>query len=415
MYHGIISADKAQQNMKIGIIKEQKTPPDRRVVLTPNTCKQLIINYPELQIKVEPSPHRVFSDDEYRQHGITVTEDLSDCDVLLGVKEVPIEALIPDKKYFFFSHTIKKQPYNRELLRAILQKNIQLFDHETLVDERGIRLVAFGYYAGLVGTYNGLRTLGLKLSSFELPKAETLHDANALKAELQKINLSPIKILVTGKGRVGSGIKEILLVAGIEEVSAKSFLNKSYAKSVFTQIDVTQYNKRTDGKEVTKKDFYKNPHKYQSDFLKFARIADCYIAGHFYGQGAPAFFSIGDIKSGEFRVQAIADISCDIKTPIPTTLRSSTIADPVYGVHRQTGEETGFDDPQAIAVMAVDNLPCELPRDASEGFSRQFSEKIIPAFFDNDQNGILARAQMTHNGQLTPRFQYLSDYVSGKF
>ncbi|PKP43546.1 MAG: alanine dehydrogenase [Bacteroidetes bacterium HGW-Bacteroidetes-13] len=397
--------------MKIGIIKEQKTPPDRRVVLTPNTCKQLIINYPELQIKVESSPHRVFSDDEYRQKGIPVTTDLSDCDVLLGVKEVPIEALIPDKKYFFFSHTIKKQPYNRELLRTILQKNIQLFDHETLVDEHSIRLVAFGYYAGLVGTYNGLRTLGLKLGSFELPKAETLHDANALKAELQKVNLSPIKILVTGKGRVGSGIKEILLAAGIEEKSAKSFLNKSYANPVFTQIDVTQYNKRTDGKEATKKDFYKNPHKYQSDFLKFARVADCYIAGHFYGQGAPAFFTLNDIESEAFKIQVIADISCDIKIPIPTTLRASTIANPIYGVHRLTGEETDFNNPQAIAVMAVDNLPCELPRDASEGFSKQFSEKIIPAFFDNDQNSILARAQMTQNGQLTPRFQYLSDYA----
>ena len=411
MYHGIISAVKAQKNMKIGIIKEQKTPPDRRVVLTPNTCKQLIINYPELQIKVESSPHRVFSDDEYRQKGIPVTTDLSDCDVLLGVKEVPIEALIPDKKYFFFSHTIKKQPYNRELLRTILQKNIQLFDHETLVDEHSIRLVAFGYYAGLVGTYNGLRTLGLKLGSFELPKAETLHDANALKAELQKVNLSPIKILVTGKGRVGSGIKEILLAAGIEEKSAKSFLNKSYANPVFTQIDVTQYNKRTDGKEATKKDFYKNPHKYQSDFLKFARVADCYIAGHFYGQGAPAFFTLNDIESEAFKIQVIADISCDIKIPIPTTLRASTIANPIYGVHRLTGEETDFNNPQAIAVMAVDNLPCELPRDASEGFSKQFSEKIIPAFFDNDQNSILARAQMTQNGQLTPRFQYLSDYA----
>lgn len=411
MYHGIISAVKAQKNMKIGIIKEQKTPPDRRVVLTPNTCKQLIINYPELQIKVESSPNRVFSDDEYRQKGIPVTEDLSDCDVLLGVKEVPIEALIPGKKYFFFSHTIKKQPYNRELLRTILQKNIQLFDHETLVDEHSIRLVAFGYYAGLVGTYNGLRTLGLKLGSFELPKAETLHDANALKAELQKVNLSPIKILVTGKGRVGSGIKEILLAAGIEEKSAKSFLNKSYANPVFTQIDVTQYNKRTDGKEATKKDFYKNPHKYQSDFLKFARVADCYIAGHFYGQGAPAFFTLNDIESEAFKIQVIADISCDIKIPIPTTLRASTIANPIYGVHRITGEETNFNNPQAIAVMAVDNLPCELPRDASEGFSKQFSEKIIPAFFDNDQNGILARAQITRNGQLTWRFQYLSDYA----
>jgi len=401
--------------MKIGLIKEQKTPPDRRVVLTPHTCKQLIINYPELKIKIEPSPHRVFSDDEYREQGIEVSADLSDCDVLLGVKEVPIEALIPDKKYFFFSHTIKKQPYNRDLLRAVLQKNIQLFDHETLVDEHGIRLVAFGYYAGLVGAYNGLRTFGLKSDSFCLPKAETLHDANALKGEMQKIKLPPIKILITGKGRVGSGIKEMLLAAGIEEVSAKSFLYKSFPNPVFTQIDVTQYNKRIDGKEATKKDFYKNPHKYQSDFLKFARVADCYIAGHFYGQGASDFFSIDDIKSDEFKIQVIADISCDIKTPIPTTLRSSAIADPIYGVHRQTGEETDFNDPQAIAVMAVDNLPCELPRDASEGFSKHFSEKIIPAFFDNDQNGILARAQMTQNGQLTPRFQYLSDYVSGKF
>jgi alanine dehydrogenase len=398
--------------MKIGIIAERKSPPDRRVALTPQDCKKLIETYPKLEIFVEPSAIRVFPDDAYRQQGIKVTEDLSECDVLLGVKEVPEAHLIPQKKYIFFSHTIKQQPYNRNLLRKILELNIELYDHETFTDSNGIRLVAFGYYAGVVGAYNGLRAYGLKTQSFSLPKASDLPDAAALKAHLADLPLKQTKVVVTGKGRVGAGVKEILLAAGLTEVSAQSFLNESFDAAVFTHIDVLKYNKRKDGQPGNKSEFYKNPELYKANFLRYTRVADIYIAGHFYGSGAPVFFDLADIKDKSFRLSVIADISCDIQIPIPTTLRASTIADPIYGVDRKTGAETDYTHPDAIAVMAVDNLPCELPKDASEGFSKQFVERIIPAFFDGDAEGILERARITQEGKLTTRYQYLQGYVS---
>ncbi|MBU2526866.1 MAG: NAD(P)-dependent oxidoreductase [Bacteroidetes bacterium] len=398
--------------MRIGIIAERKSPPDRRVALTPEDCKKLMKTYPKLEICVEPSAIRVFSDDAYLEQGIKVTKDLSDCDVLLGVKEVPENHLIPHKKYIFFSHTIKQQPYNRNLLRKIIDLNIELFDHETFTDSNGIRLVAFGYYAGLVGAYNGLRTFGLKTQEFSLPKASDLPDAASLKAQLTDLPLKQTKVVVTGKGRVGAGVREILLAAGLTEVSAKSFLDESFEKGVFAHIDVLKYNKRKDGKPGNKSEFYKNPELYEANFLRYARVADLYIAGHFYGSGAPVFFNLTDIKDKTFKLSVIADISCDIHIPIPTTLRASTIADPIYGVDRNSGKETDFTNPDAIAVMAVDNLPCELPKDASEGFSKQFVERIVPAFFDGDADGILERARITQNGQLSPRYQYLKAYVS---
>lgn len=399
--------------MKIGLITERKNPLDRRVILIPEDCFQLQSSFSDLKIEVESSPHRVFTDNEYQKKGIAVTTDLSDCDLLLGVKEVPIDALIPEKKYMFFSHTIKKQPYNRNLLKAILQKNIELYDHETLTDAKGQRLVAFGYYAGLVGAYNGLRAYGIKHQLFDLPKAESLTDAVALKASLSKIDWPAIKVLITGKGRVGSGVREILEAAGFAPVSAKVYKTQNFDKPVFTQIDVLKYNRRKDGTKGTKADFYQNPQDYQADFIQYTPHTDLYIAAHFYREGAPIFFQISDIARPDFKISVIADISCDIAVPIPTTLRASTIAQPIYGVDRNTGLETDFMQPQALAVMAVDNLPCELPRDASQGFSKQFTERIIPAFFNGDAEGILQRARMTQNGKLTPRFAYLQDYVNG--
>ena len=187
--------------MKFAIIKERKNPPDKRVVLSPDLSKKVSIEYPDAKIIVESSAIRVFSDDEYKAKEIEVAS-VSDCDVFLGVKEVPIEALIPNKKYFFFSHTIKKQAYNRDLLRAVLDKNIELYDHEVITNKEEQRLVAFGRYAGIVGAYNGIRTYGLKYGLFELPKAESLENQMALIVELKKIKLPNLKIVLTGKGRV---------------------------------------------------------------------------------------------------------------------------------------------------------------------------------------------------------------------
>jgi alanine dehydrogenase len=400
--------------MKLAIIKERKNPPDRRVVFSPDACVALLNQFPDLEIKIENSNMRVFSDESYKSKGLTVTNDISDCDVLLGVKEVPIDALIPNKKYFFFSHTIKKQPYNRDLLRAILKKNIEMYDHETITNKKDHRIVAFGRYAGIVGAYNGFRTYGLKYDTFHLPKAELLEDQADLITQLKQIKtkLPNIKIVLTGRGRVSNGAKEMLVGMGLQEVSSNNFLNKTFNESVFTQLDVLDYNMRKDRKVIDKYDFYNNPKEYNSSFMRFAKVADFYISGHFFGVGSPYIFTRDDAKSPDFNIKVVADVSCDIDGPVACTIRPSTIADPIYGYDAQSEKEVNFKNKDAIAVMAVDNLPCELPNDASVGFGNMFAEYVIPAFFNNDKDGVLERARMTKNGKLTKRVSYLEDYVS---
>jgi alanine dehydrogenase len=400
--------------MKIGIIKERKSPPDRRVVFTPNQLAELQNTYNNLKFIVEPSAIRIFSDEQYRQKDIVVSEDLSDCDILLGVKEVPVEALIPKKSYFFFSHTIKKQEYNRDLLKAILEKNIILYDHEVITKQNGSRLIGFGRYAGLVGAYNGFRLLGKRHEIFDLPKVENLADLNEVKAELDKINIPNIKILLTGGGKVAKGAREILEHLGIKEVSVEDYLNNTYNEAVFTNAQVLDYVKRKDNAESNLNEFFSDPTPYESDFMKFAKVSDMFIAGHFYGDNAPFLFTREDARHPDFNIKLVADISCDIDGPVASTIRPSTIADPFYGYNPETESEANALDPNAIGVMAVDNLPCELPKDASEGFGVMFAKHVIPAFYNEDKNGILKRARMTENGRLTERYAYLQDFVDGK-
>ena len=401
--------------MKFGIIRERKNPPDRRVVFSPEKLKEFKQEFPNAEIVIESSDIRVFSDEAYKEAGFEVVTDVSDCDVLLGVKEVPVENLIPNKKYFYFSHTIKKQPYNRKLLKAMLEKNIEMYDHETIAKENGARLIGFGRYAGLVGAYNGFRAFGLREELFELPKVETLLDLDAVKSELDKISLPNIKILLTGTGKVAKGAKEILDHLKIKQVSDALYLTADFTEPVYCVADVMEYAKRKDGKVGDKYAFYKNPSGYESNFMPYAKVTDYFIAGHFYGDGAPYLFTREDAKHPNFKIKYVADVSCDIDGPVACTIRPSTIADPIYGYNPETETEIDFKDKKAITVMAVDNLPCELPKDASEGFGDMFLEHVIPAFYNNDKDGILERAKMTTSeGKLADRYAYLQDYVDGK-
>lgn len=400
--------------MKFGIIRERKNPPDLRVVLSPKACQKVLKTYPKAEIVVEPSPIRTYDDDAYKQFNVKVDDDMEHCDVLLGVKEVPIEALIPNKKYFFFSHTIKKQPYNRDLLQAVLKKNIELYDHEVITNIREQRVVAFGRYAGIVGAYNGFRAYGLKFGTFELPKANDLLDQEALISELKKLRLPRIKVLLTGRGRVGNGAREMLDGMGMRRVATSEYLEKTFNEPVYCQIDAMEYNKRKDGTRGVKANLFAHPEEYKSNFFRFAKVSDVYIAGHFYGQGAPYLFTREDAKHPDFNIKVVADISCDIDGPVASTIRPSTIADPIYGYDPQSESEMEYKKDAAIAVMAVDNLPCELPRDASEGFGEAFIKNVIPAFFNEDKDGVLQRARMTQNGSLTQRYAYLQAYVDGK-
>ena len=396
--------------MKIGVIKEYKSPPDKRVVFSPEKCVETLQKFPQVEFFIEKSDIRCFSDSEYEEMGLKVVNDLSNCDVLIGVKEVPIEKLIDNKKYFFFSHTIKKQPYNKKLLQQIIKKNIELFDHETIVDNNNNRLIGFGYYAGVIGAYNGLRAYGLKNHTFSIPKAIDLKDRQEFNSILKSLSIPNMKILLTGKGRVGSGTKEVLDFLKIKEVSAQDFINETYNESVYVNIDVLDYN-YSDSIENTVSNFYNYPEKFRSTFSKFLSVSDIYFAGHYHNPKAPKLITLDDIKNPDFNVQVIADISCDIDGPIASTIRPSTIENPTYGFHKEKLVECDFLDENALAVMAVDNLPCELPRDSSEMFGEMFLKYVIPSFFNNDQENILKNSKITSEGSLTDRFSYLSDYI----
>lgn len=400
--------------MKIGIIRERKNPPDRRAVFSPSKASEVINENPDVEIVVEESDSRFFNDDAYEEQGIKVVTDLTDCDVLLGVKEVPVEALIANKTYFFFSHTIKKQVHNRKLLQACLEKNIRLIDFETLVDDTGHRLIGFGRYAGIVGAYNTMRAFGIKYELFNLVKAELLQHQKDLIDRLKRPYLPPVKIVLSGFGKVGKGAKEMLDGMKVKEVGIEDFLSKSYDVPVYTHIDTKDYYKRIDGQDFDKQDFYAHPEHYTSNFERFSQVADIFIAGHFYKTGSPKILTREMLNAAKNNIKVVGDISCDVDNgPIDSTIRVSTIADPIYGYYPRTGVEVHYEHPGAVVVMAVDNLPCELPQDATNGFGEVFASVIIPELLSKDRSEILERATITENGKLTERYLYLEDFAKG--
>lgn len=398
--------------MKIGIIREGKNPPDKRSPFTPEQIQSLSEKYSDqFSFYVESSPVRCFSDEEFKQKGISVVEDLSACDVLFGVKEVPVDKLIPDKTYFFFSHTIKRQSYNRGLLQAVLEKNIRLIDYEVLKDQEGNRVVAFGRWAGVVGAYNAFWTYGKKTALFDLKRAHECFDLSDMKAELKKVQLPPVKIILTGAGRVGKGAKEILEAMGIKEVSKEDFLHQYFEEAVFVQLRSEDYNRRKTDGGYDREEFYSNPERYESHFLKYAEEGEMLIAAAYWDPEAPRLFKLEDINSDDFALSVIADVTCDIDGSVPTTRRASTILSPVYDIDRETGQEIeAFGKQRSISVMAIDNLPCEIPREASQDFGNQLIKWVIPALLD-EPAPILEKATLARDGDLTLEFMHLRDFV----
>jgi saccharopine dehydrogenase (NAD+, L-lysine-forming) len=397
--------------MKIALLREGKIPADKRVALSPKQCLEVLKQYPGLVLVVQPSPIRKFTDQDYLDLGIILQEDLSDCDVLIGVKEVPKKDLIPHKTYFYFSHTIKEQPYNKSLLLKMLSLNIRMIDYEVLTNEKSKRLIGFGRYAGIVGCYNGFLAYGKRTSSFSLKPAHLCEDRKEMEIELRKIQLEPIKIILTGSGRVGSGILELINIIGIRQVSPNEFLNKSFDEPVFVHLNTLDYNKRIDGSASSKSDFYTNPGSYQSDFLKFAKTAEMFVAGHYYAAGSPFLFTRENAKSKEFKIRTVADVSCDINGPVACTIQPSTIQNPIYGYNPFTELIDDYAKPDVIAVMAVDNLPCELPKDSSIDFGAELIKHILPCLLSTDPHKVIERATICENGKLTEQFSYLESYV----
>ncbi len=399
---------------KIGIIREDKNPPDSRAPIIPNQAKELKELFPDIDIRCQSSSNRCYTDTEYLEAGIDLASDVSDCDILLGVKEVPNKHLIPGKTYLFFSHTIKEQPYNQGLLRYILDKNIRLIDYECLA-KNNKRVVAYGHWAGIVGAYNGLLGYGEKFGLFKIKRAHKCHDLLELKKELTKINLPDIKIVLTGKGRVGMGSLEILEATGIRKVSPGDFLKRSFKEPVFTQVDVDDYHQRIDGNPFDIPDFFIKPEVFESNFFEYAKEADLLISAIYWDPKAPELFTLKQMQKPEFRINLIADITCDIDGSIPSTQRASTIDEPFYDFDPfQNKIHSPFSNEKFITVMAVDNLPNELPRDSSRDFGKQLVLNVLPDLIENRPSELIKNATITENGRLTDNYQYLYNYVYGK-
>lgn len=404
-----------ERRLKIGILRETKNPPDRRVPLTPSQIVSLQIEYPDVEFFVQPSEYRCYSDEEYSYLEIPFKEDLSDCDILMGVKEVEKSTFIPDKTYLFFAHVAKEQPYNIDMFRKMIEKRIRLLDYEYLTKDNGARVVAFGRWAGIVGAYNGLRARGIRTDRFALKACHECRDLEEVWAGLKMIDMIPgLKILITGDGRVGNGAMETINQTNAVEVSPEDFLTLQFDVPVVCQLSPGDYVEHKDGKEFDLHHFFKNPDEYISTFKKYTEVTDIYIAAHFWDPDSPKFISDEIIKSDDFNISVIADISCDIDGPIVSTIRATTIANPFYGYNPFTGvDEAAFKRPGNVTVMSVDNLPGELPRDAAADFGEQLMEFVLPELIQGKEEGMINRATICEGGELGENYGYLKDYLEG--
>jgi len=401
--------------LKVGILRETRNPPDRRVPLTPPQIVALEESYPDVQFFIQPSDYRCYSNEEYEYLNIPLREDLRDCDILMGVKEVDKRTFIPGKTYLFFAHVAKKQPHNIDMFRAMTENKLSLIDYEYLTTDKGQRVVAFGRHAGIVGAYNGLRARGIKTNRFKLKPAYQCHDLDEMWAGLRLIELKPgLKILVTGEGRVAMGAIETLSIANVVQVSPEDYLNREFEVPVFCQIGPQHYTKHKSGKEFSFDDFRLHPDEYESAFLPFARATDILITGHYWDPRSPVFFTKEDMRDPGFRISVIADISCDVNGPVPSTIRATTIADPFYGYNPYLEiEETAFTSLRNITTMSIDNLPGELPRDASHSFGIMLMDNVLHDLFTGANSNMIRRATILSDGELTNNFEYLREYLKG--
>lgn len=406
------SKKKTENRMKIGIIKEGKIPVDERVPLTPKQCRWIVDNYPGVEIYVQKSNVRRIKDEEYAKEGIPLVDDLRHCDIILGVKEVPISMLIPDKTYIFFSHTIKMQEYNKPLLKAIIEKNITLIDWE-LMKKNNKRVIGFGYFAGFVGAYNTFFTFGIVHKQYTLKRAYQLKDKTEVLDQLKNVTFrKPLKVILTGGGKVAHGVEEILQALSFKKVTPLQFLKNHFSDNVYTQLEVTEYFRRKDGKSFNKTEFYKNGNNvdYESDFLKYASSANFWIAGHYWDSKSPYILPAHMVKHPSMMLEIIGDISCDINGPVATTIRASSISSPYYFVNKYTLKEEDTYSEDTIPVMAVDNLPCELPVDASEHFGQMFIQFVLNELL-KPESEMIKKATIVKNGGLTENFLYLKKWV----
>jgi len=398
---------------RIGLIREGNIPADNRVALTPAQCKWVHKNIDSVKIIVQSSSTRCFTDREFLMAGIEVKEDVTDCDILFGIKEVPVEELIPRKTYLFFSHTKKQQPRNQKLLRAILEKEISLIDYECLEHEDGQRIIGFGFFAGVVGAHNGMMAYGNRTGIFKLDRVYKQRSFRELIHTYFGLRLPNVKIVVTGSGRVAHGVVEIMNLMGILEVEPDEYLQKKFSYPVYTQLKGADLYGHTVNKTYSRENFHLHPEEYKSKFLPYAYASDILMNGIYWEKNIPRLFEKTDVQSESFKIQTIADIADDAGGSIPINAGDQSIDDPVYGVDRKTLQRTAPYLPGSIDIMAVGNLPNELPRDASRYFGEQLIKYVLPDLLSSGSE-ILEKATIVKKGRLTANFAYLENYAEGK-
>jgi saccharopine dehydrogenase (NAD+, L-lysine forming) len=397
--------------MIIGLIKEEKHPADNRVALTPAQCKWMNKNVANVQVVVEKSDTRCYSNEEYKRAGIELVDSLENCTIILGIKEVPYDKLIANKKYLFFSHTIKKQDHNKKLLQTIVAKNITLIDYECLRHEDGQRILGFGFFAGIVGAHNGIMCYGNRTNSFSLERVYKQKDFRSLIHTYFGLKLPNIKIAVTGSGRVAHGIIEVMNLMGIVEVEPDDYLITQYKYPVYTQLKGADLYEHIETGKYNRIHFHEKPNEYKCRFLPYCFETDILMNGVYWDKNVPRLFEKSDVEYEGFRIKTIADITDDENGSIPINLGDQTIEEPVYGVDKNSFIKTLPFVENSIDVMAVGNLPNELPRDAS----RYFGEQLIKHILDDVIKGnsiTIDNATIASEGRLQKDYTYLQEWIS---
>lgn len=397
------------EKVKIGLIREGKIPQDNRVAFTPRQCRWIMEHYSRIELLVQPSPTRCFTDEEYLQAGISLQEDLSACDILLGIKEVPVDQLIPEKTYMIFSHTRKMQPYNQRLMQAFMEKKITLIDYECLTHEDGQRILGFGFFAGVVGAHNALLAYGKKTGLFSFKPVHECRNLEELTETYFGIKLPPLKIVITGSGRVAAGILEVMGLLGIKDVPPEEFLITDYKYPVYAQLKAGELYLQEKDKTYNRDDFHRHPENYFCKFLPFV-TADILINGIYWEAKMAPLFTWEDMQKDHFELKVIADITNDLHGSVPCNLGDSTIEDPVYGVDRFTRQKTDPCLTGTVDMMCVGNLPNELPRDASRYFGEQLIKYVLDELI-TDESDLVNRATIVKNGILTANYSFLKDYA----
>ena len=397
----------------IALIREGKIPVDNRVALTPAQCKWVQKQYSNVRIMVQQSAHRCFDDKEYSRVGVEVKKEVEEADIFFGIKEVPVKDMIEGKTYLFFSHTKKKQANNQKLFQTIIEKKITLIDFECFEHEDGQRIIGFGFFAGIVGAHNGMMAYGNRTKAFKLERVYQQKDFRSLIHTYFGLKPPNIKIAVTGSGRVAHGITEIMNLMGVIEVEKEEYLAREFSYPVYVQLKGVDLYKHGREGSYSRVHFHTYPGEYKSCFSSYTNKTDILMNGIYWDKEAPRLFEKEEIVNRDFRIQTIADITDDIYGSIPINLGDQSIEDPVYGVDKTTIKKTAPYLPGSIDIMAVSNLPNELPRDASRYFGEQLIKYILPDLL-NGKTAAVAKATIVKQGVITEDYNYLQDYADGK-